>query len=223
MSNSAHVEVLTTDPSKWNAFRSSLKVAVPDLSYTAFQGLNLSGCDLSSAILSHTTFDDVDLSNTNLERSRMDHSVLRFCELNNTNFRSAHFAFGRIASSRAAQGSDFSGARLNHAHLSHCDFSFCCFFRTVFEGSLLDSVTLDACDCRYACFTGASISNASMILTNCMGCDFDVHSVKNTDLKQVNFFGASTFLSSDLNAGRVGTKLVAVKKPVDPQLRLLLE
>lgn len=220
MAHAAHLEVLTKAPEKWNEFRSELNIGVPDFSNTNLSNLDLTECDLSSAIFSRTTFDKVKLKRTNFQNAIFDYGIIQFSEFDQVNFREAKFQFARLSQNRSKGPSNFSGTTFINSRFFNCDFSFSCFFRSIIEGCSLEFVNLSVCDCRYSSFTGSSIRNSSLVLTNCLASDFEIREIEKTDLSRINLTGASTLLNLDLEShGFVGS---TIKRKIEEPNQLVL-
>lgn len=168
-----HVHYLAQDVEDWESYRA------------IFDGLDLSGINLSFKNLSHASFQNADLSNANLELSEFKHCNFFGAKFFNTKLDSTHFddcdfSFASFRMSNLAsiwiEHCSFKHMRFENCKMNRALFNYCKFNRVLFSGNLMnfsnwsDSIFYEPCT-----FYG------SMILDICMN---RIKGIKNIEINK---------------------------------------
>lgn len=168
-----HVHYLAKDVEDWESYRA------------IFDGLDLSGMNLSFKNLSYASFQNVDFSNANLDVAVFKHCDFFGAKFFNTKLDSAHFddcnfAFASFRMSNLTaiwiEHSSFKHMRFERCKMDRATFNHCRFNRVLFSGDLMnysnwnDSIFYEPCT-----FHRSTI----------IGCHMDrIRGVKNIEIKQ---------------------------------------
>lgn len=168
-----HVHYLAQDVEDWESYRA------------IFDGLDLSGINLSFKNLSHVSFQNADLSNANLELSEFKHCNFFGAKFFNTKLDSTHFddcdfSFASFRMSNLVsiwiEHCSFKHMRFENCKMDRALFNYCKFNRVLFSGNLMnfsnwsDSIFYEPCT-----FYG------SMILDICMN---RIKGIKNIEINK---------------------------------------
>lgn len=168
-----HVHYLAQDVEDWESYRA------------IFDGLDLSGINLSFKNLSHASFQNADLSNANLELSEFKHCNFFGAKFFNTKLDSTHFddcdfSFASFRMSNLVsiwiEHCSFKHMRFENCKMDRALFNYCKFNRVLFSGNLMnfsnwsDSIFYAPCT-----FYG------SMILDICMN---RIKGIKNIEINK---------------------------------------
>lgn len=168
-----HVHYLAQDVEGWESYRA------------IFDGLDLSGINLSFKNLSHASFQNADLSNANLELSEFKHCNFFGAKFFNTKLDSTHFddcdfSFASFRMSNLVsiwiEHCSFKHMRFENCKMDRALFNYCKFNRVLFNGNLMnfsnwsDSIFYEPCT-----FYG------SMILDICMN---RIKGIKNIEINK---------------------------------------
>lgn len=168
-----HVHYLAQDVEDWESYRA------------IFDGLDLSGINLSFKNLSHASFQNADLSNANLELSEFKHCNFFGAKFFNTKLDSTHFdgcdfSFASFRMSNLVsiwiEHCSFKHMRFENCKMDRALFNYCKFNRVLFSGNLMnfsnwsDSIFYEPCT-----FYG------SMILDICMN---RIKGIKNIEINK---------------------------------------
>ena len=168
-----HVHYLAQDVEDWESYRA------------IFDGLDLSGINLSFKNLSRASFQNTDLSNANLELSEFKHCNFFGAKFFNTKLDSTHFddcdfSFASFRMSNLVsiwiEHCSFKHMRFENCKMDRALFNYCKFNRVLFSGNLMnfsnwsDSIFYEPCT-----FYG------SMILDICMN---RIKGIKNIEINK---------------------------------------
>ena len=168
-----HVHYLAQDVEDWESYRA------------IFDGLDLSGINLSFKNLSRASFQNADLSNANLELSEFKHCNFFGAKFFNTKLDSTHFddcdfSFASFRMSNLVsiwiEHCSFKHMRFENCKMDRALFNYCKFNRVLFSGNLMnfsnwsDSIFYEPCT-----FYG------SMILDICMN---RIKGIKNIEINE---------------------------------------
>lgn len=143
-----HVHYLAQDVEDWESYRA------------IFDGLDLSGINLSFKNLSHASFQNTDLSNANLELSEFKHCNFFGAKFFNTKLDSTHFddcdfSFASFRMSNLVsiwiEHCSFKHMRFENCRMDRALFNYCKFNRVLFSGNLMnfsnwsDSIFYEPC------------------------------------------------------------------------------
>ncbi len=141
MADSQHLDLLWQGTDTWNKWRSNNPTVRPDLS----------GANLSGAILSK-----VNLSGATLRRTKLIEAVLSEAYLGGANLSRANLS-GADLSGANLRGADLSGANLSRANLSGADFSV-----TVLSKADLRGANLSWANLNMAILNGTDLSRSNL-------------------------------------------------------------
>lgn len=168
-----HAHYLAQDVEDWESYRA------------IFDGLDLSGINLSFKNLSHASFQNADLSNANLELSEFKHCNFFGAKFFNTKLDSVHFddcdfSFASFTMSNLvsswSEHCSFKHMRFENCKMDRAIFSHCRFNRVLFSNSLMnfsnwyDSIFYEPCT-----FYNSAILDISM--------DY-IKGIKNIEIKR---------------------------------------
>jgi hypothetical protein len=137
MVNQEHAQVLGQGVEVWNAWRASLRQAVPiDLSYADLRRANLDYADLSAVSLRHASFIDAHLHGANLGGADCSEADFSRADLSLTNFSGANL-----------EGAKLEDSNLTYAYLDYASLAYAIFrdaqlkstsvVQALFEGAIL--------------------------------------------------------------------------------------
>lgn len=168
-----HAHYLARDVEDWESYRA------------IFDGLDLSGMNLSFKNISYASFQNVDFSNSNLDVSVFKHCNFfgaKFfnCKLDSAHFDDCSFAFASFRMSNLTaiwiENSDFKHMRFERCKMDRAFLNNCSFNRVLFSGDMInysnwnDSIFYEPC-----------IFNRSTII----GCHMDrIKGIKNIEIKK---------------------------------------
>lgn len=168
-----HVHYLAQDVEDWESYRA------------IFDGLDLSGINLSFKNLSHASFQNADLSNANLELSEFKHCNFFGAKFFNTKLDSTHFddcdfSFASFRMSNLVsiwiEHCSFKHMRFENCKMDRALFNYCKFNRVLFSGNLMNfSNWSDSIFYEHCTFYG------SMILDICMN---RIKGIKNIEINK---------------------------------------
>ena len=150
MANREHAKVLGRGLATWNAWREEHGDILPDLS----------GADLSKAVLKGAKLDNAMLARTNLLEAQMSKALLSHAELRNAWLKGAILADAEMDNANL-RDAGLEGANLNSAILQRADLSGANLRRAT-----LIKTGLNGADLSRADLTGADLSGAYLIRTD---------------------------------------------------------
>ncbi|WP_217591210.1 type VI secretion system accessory protein TagAB-5 [Burkholderia sp. GbtcB21] len=146
-----------------------------------FAGLDLSGLDLSLAVLEHADFRDARIERTcfagcRLAGASFERALLSLADFSNADLRDASFA------DASAPGASFRGAELDRAHLDHADFTGGDFSRASLSDSRCPRAQFDA-----SAMTGLAAARLDGAHASFAGCALDAADFTSAHVPRANF------------------------------------
>lgn len=166
MANEAHVELLKTGASAWNAWRKMNAAKLPDLA-----GANLSEANLLSANL-----DNANLLGAKLSRAQISLASLNDADLREADLREANIFRSYLLSTNLSNA-DLRGAGLEQSNLRGADLS-----RTDLSRAYLYRTNLTEANMSGADLRGAHLMEANLYRANLTGAD-----LRNAILERASF------------------------------------
>lgn len=149
--NQSHFDKLQEGVAAFNDWRD----ANPD------DPIDLSGANLSGAVLDQVNFGQADLSNANLSGVKMDSGNLNSANLSGANLSQADLTYSTMSYANLS-GANLSGANLNRVHLPSANLSGANISGAILTRISAKDVKLNGVDLNTAAdLTGAEISRAS--------------------------------------------------------------
>jgi len=196
-----------------------------------FDGLNLTGIDLSGCILIGVHFrgsllEEANLAGADLSGADFTDAILTGANISKCRMLKADLS-GVSASRIKAKQADLSFAVLNMADLSKADFEGALLTKAILEEADLEEALMKGSRCnevsgRGARFTGADLTNVDMSGSMLVKADLRETIIDNalfqgTDLREVDFSGAEgkevSFKEAKMSGSRAGEDM-ALKKAV---------
>jgi uncharacterized protein YjbI with pentapeptide repeats len=186
LSDSGHVEILLSGPTKWNAWREENPSIIPDLSGIALKlserqlgpinggpinlrSARLRGAMLRFATLSAAHLGAADMSECDLVHARFDGADLQSTNLSGAQLDHADFATANLANANlcgasltfaALTDADLEGANMSNANLAHVRLTRANLRYANLNDALLDHVDFADADLANADLRGANLSHA---------------------------------------------------------------
>lgn len=160
MANKEHLEIIEKGVVAWNEWRQNNPDLKPDLSNSILSEANLSGIDLSDAVLNWAHLGEANLSKANLRGADLSDT-----DLFEANLSGAKLSGAEIYNSKIMQA-DLSKANLRKANLSRADLTWAILIEADLRGANLNDANLSAADLGKAKLSGADLNSATMVKTN---------------------------------------------------------
>ena len=177
MANNAHLEKIGLGPTVWNQWRAEETETIPDLSgadisLALLPEIDLSRANLSGANLSHLVLSGANFTGAQLDQAKFFQVDLSGAQLTRANLRAAHLIEVNLGGANLVEA-DLTGAQLSEAEFSRANLS---------DANL----------------TGANLSEANLIEANLRGANLNQAKLVgtqlvNTDLSNAMLTGCSIF------------------------------
>ena len=152
MADAEHLEILRSGVHPWNVWRRQNPGVTPDLSAANLAGLDLSGADLSRAVLGIADLRGTNLTKATLQSAELGSADLDGAILTHANLRLASMGNARLPHADL-EGASLSGAMLFMADLSHANLR---------SARLMDA-NLTWADLRHAVLRDALLEGAILV------------------------------------------------------------
>ncbi|XP_052900625.1 BTB/POZ domain-containing protein KCTD9 [Anopheles moucheti] len=149
-----------------------------------FQGINLSGINLSKLDLRNINFKFACLSNCNLSNANLSGCCLERAELRFANLEGAKLDYV------TATCADLQGAKLKCCDLTRCSLESANLKGATLEGSVMDGVSLRVANLKSANMRNCTLNDADMAGANLESCDLTGCNLKGANLRGANLKGA---------------------------------
>ncbi|XP_040174261.1 BTB/POZ domain-containing protein KCTD9 [Anopheles arabiensis] len=149
-----------------------------------FQGVHLSGINLSKLDLRNINFKYACLSHCNLS-----YANLSWCCLERAELRCANLEGAKLHSVMAACA-DLQGAKLKCCDLTRCSLENANMKGATLEGSVMEGVSLRVANLKSANMRNCTLNDADMAGANLESCDLTGCNLKGANLRGANLKGA---------------------------------
>lgn len=166
MANKEQIAILKQGVEAWNRWRRRRRdKAGPQLVEAVFQGMDLSGVNLSHAELSGADFENAKLSGANLSGALLYDADLRFADLTGANLSNAYLYKAILIETR------LHDAKLTSANFGSADLARADFTDTDLRGAILADADLSEADFSRANLKSASLRGAIVNRTGFKGAN----------------------------------------------------
>ncbi len=195
MANAEHLEILKRTVGAWNQWRQRNPNVQPDLSEADLRGDQLSGANLSNALLHDSKLVRTVLNKANLAGANLNNARLRWAQLAHADLTGAKLSLADL------RETNFNDATLNKADLGEANLSQATLQSTSLNEANLSGANFNHADLRgsklnYANLTGANLANTNLInakLThaNLNKAELSKAQLKGADLSYADFDGTN--------------------------------
>jgi uncharacterized protein YjbI with pentapeptide repeats len=188
MADSAHLAILSTGVTAWNAWRTDNPSITPNLSGIQMVRAHLKGINFSRADLTETALDGANLTDADLSQAALNGSTLLRANLYRANLRGAQFSLTKAFSANfrgvLAEGAQFDGALLWQADFTDAKCASAVFRDAGLRATWFQRADLSHADLTFASFVKTHLDDA--ILDNCLVYGASVWDLQGTPASQRN-------------------------------------
>lgn len=162
MANEDHLKIIQQGVDAWNAWREAYPDVTPDLREASFYEANLSGANLSGALLARANFFTANLSGANLSEAHLPKADLRGANLSRATLRGAQLPEATLLRANLS-GANLAHAKLSAADLTHANLTDANLCEAILVRAMLVSTNLEKADLSGAIVYGTSVWDVNAV------------------------------------------------------------